>query len=120
MWSVKMRRHLGLVPLVILLAGCDSGGLTHRASPSEVGCPKCSQTARDLVWSLDNEPKAWSNDGFTLCKGWDKPCVWFSNGTFGLEAGNNSLGSGWHPQGNDTEFVWNAIQRWLEKDLATR
>jgi hypothetical protein len=105
--------------LLLALAACSAGIHHHVRETSYDGCADCSQTAKDLAWSLDNEKSEWSNNGFTICKSWNEPCVWYANGSRQIEAGNNQFGSGYRPNGDDRDLIWRAVQRWLRWDIAS-
>src|SRR5215469_4053258 len=95
-------KYLIILAAFIILSGCNNGGLKHRACKDYRNCSECSQTARDLAWSLENESSEWNNDGFAICKASDAPCIWYANGKQFLSVGKNRLGAGWEPKGLDS------------------
>lgn len=103
------------VMLLLLLGACIRTG--HHVIGPYQNCDDCSQTAKDLAWSLDNEHSAWENNGFAICERLGSTCLWYSNGKSDLTGGQNFSGKGWEPSGNDRSLVWGAIQRWQQEDL---
>ena len=85
----------------------------HHVDGSYDGCD-CSQTAKDLAWSLDNEKSQWETDGYRLSRNWFGPVIWVANDASGLHAGpHGTYGEPWKPRDDkDKDMLWRAVQRW--------
>lgn len=91
------------------------------------GCSHCSETARKLAWSIDNEPQRWTVGEFELTRN-DGLVIWTSNGAWDLTAGHTTMGKGWdggHEESGgglsatpDQALVWRAYQRLAAKRAA--
>lgn len=81
-------------------------------------CFDCSELARLVAWSLDNEPTKWDFDGYHLAKGSDVT-IWMANGVGFVrleEGGPNGVETGAFGADmkvtHDKELIWRAFSRW--------
>jgi hypothetical protein len=92
----------------------------YHVSGTYDGCSECSQTAKDLAWSLDNESELWKADSFDVERS-DYVCIWYANQEYGLSAGRNSWSdntcSAWEPNNEDRALLYRAYNRWAEKSI---
>jgi hypothetical protein len=86
------------------------------ASPYN-GCGDCTLQARQIAWSLDNQPDQWSADEFIANR--RGTYIWVANSDYGITVSNKDRvspqGFGWKPETNDRSLIWRSFAAWKNR-----
>ena|SRR3990167_7244481 len=125
-----MIRALLIVITLIVLTGCEDQTTTisdaflsqrrvKAVSSLKVpevydGCNDCSLIARQIAWSIDNEPQLWKNKGYNIDREGGSS-IWVASGERSL-----GIGPTWaktaNPPKNDQSLIWRAYVRWTQTE----
>jgi hypothetical protein len=109
-----------------LVAGCSAhtlgsalrfSGLASIKVPAVYDGASCSLIARQIAWSLDNEPDRWSTDGYKVTRDGSGASVWVANEAYGMSIAPDPQsvnGSSWNDECGK-ELVYRSYQHWLER-----
>ena len=78
------------------------------------GCDNCSLIARQIAWSIDNEPQLWNNKGYYI-KRVDGGHIWVASGKDHLAIGPERWSTA-KPPANDQALIWRAYVRWTKTE----
>lgn len=81
--------------------------------PYAEGCDGCAPIVLQIAWSLQNEPNAWSSDGFYLCRSGNSACMWIANQAYGLEIGSSRWSTMQLDDDRARVYLYAAFQCWL-------
>lgn len=75
------------------------------------GCSDCTDLAKSLAWSLDDERDLWDQGNYTIVRR-GGTCLWTANQESHVSGGTADPCEAWEPSGPDKALLWRAIQRW--------
>lgn len=82
--------------------------------PDEYGdCASCARIVRQMAWSLEHEPDAWTTNGFYVIRK-DGPAIWVASGVNFIRIGPKKTEVAMEPlQEAERELLWRAHNQWV-------
>lgn len=81
--------------------------------PAPLDCASCSTIVRQMAWSLENEPAAWTTDGYRVTR--FDAAIWIANCAYDVEIGPDDRHTGKLQNPEEAHLLCNKYYAWITK-----